>query len=109
MTMTGTLFPAVRCPFCREELSAPDEPARECRLCGTLLHEACATAHGRCTTLACPGELREPTMRIGRRALRVAPPPPSSIELLGAELARLPLRAWALAGMLVTAGLLIAR
>ena len=41
--------------------------ARECEACGTTLHGACAEDHGRCTSLACGGELgaRQVASRFG--------------------------------------------
>jgi hypothetical protein len=90
--------PELRCPYCHEPAG---EVLLACELCGSVLHEACAAEHGRCTSLGCPGKLRAPGPAglLDRRAVHVEPPPPR----LSAELLRIPLGPLAFVAILFTA------
>ncbi len=91
--------PELRCPYCHEPAGGV---LLACDLCGSVLHEACAFEHGRCTSLGCPGKLAAPgpaASLLDRKAVHVEPPPPR----LPAELLQIPLGPLAFVAILFTA------
>jgi hypothetical protein len=46
---------AARCSYCHEHVTGSEPDLIACASCGTVLHEACWSEHGRCPLLGCVG------------------------------------------------------